>query len=160
MKKWFKRLKNEKGMTLVELLAVVVILGIVAAIAVPSIGKVIDNSKKDAHVSNALLIIDAAKLGIISGELTDTDQKAGSDGEFLVSTIVGKDLLDTNPKDPDNNTTTAGYGATSYVKYDEGANEYSIYLDGTKRDVGKSDNPASEVSLNTNGRNQIHEPAE
>ena len=33
-----KRLKNEKGLTLVELLAVIVILGIIAAIAVPSIG--------------------------------------------------------------------------------------------------------------------------
>ena len=31
-------LKNEKGLTLIELLAVIVILGIIAAIAVPSIG--------------------------------------------------------------------------------------------------------------------------
>ncbi len=39
MKKFLqKRLKNEKGLTLVELLAVIVILGIIAAIAVPSIG--------------------------------------------------------------------------------------------------------------------------
>ncbi len=32
-------LKNQKGLTLVELLAVIVILGIIAAIAVPSIGE-------------------------------------------------------------------------------------------------------------------------
>ena len=46
MKKFLqKRLKNEKGLTLVELLAVIVILGIIAAIAVPSIGNIIDNSR-------------------------------------------------------------------------------------------------------------------
>ena len=39
MKKFLqKRLNNEKGLTLVELLAVIVILGIIAAIAMPSIG--------------------------------------------------------------------------------------------------------------------------
>ena len=31
-------LKNEKGLTLIELLAVIVILGIIAAIAIPRIG--------------------------------------------------------------------------------------------------------------------------
>ena len=42
MKKFLqKRLNNEKGLTLVELLAVIVILGIIAAIAVPSIGGII-----------------------------------------------------------------------------------------------------------------------
>ncbi|NLY78711.1 MAG: prepilin-type N-terminal cleavage/methylation domain-containing protein, partial [Lysinibacillus sp.] len=33
-----KRIKNEKGLTLIEVLAVVVILAIVAMIAIPAIG--------------------------------------------------------------------------------------------------------------------------
>ena len=41
-------LKNRKGVTLVELLAVIVIMGIIAAIAVPAIGSLIENSKKNA----------------------------------------------------------------------------------------------------------------
>ena len=42
MKKFLqKRLNNEKGLTLVELLAVIVILGVIAAIAIPSIGKLL-----------------------------------------------------------------------------------------------------------------------
>ncbi|MFL8937636.1 type IV pilin protein [Rossellomorea oryzaecorticis] len=57
-----KFLKNDKGLTLVELLAVIVILGIIAAIAVPSIGGIINKSKDDAKVADALQIISAAKL--------------------------------------------------------------------------------------------------
>ena len=62
-KKQFQKLKkDQKGLTLVELLAVVVILAIVAAIAFVVIGNVIDNTRKDAHVSNALQIIASAKV--------------------------------------------------------------------------------------------------
>lgn len=78
----FKKLKNERGLTLVELLAVIVILAIIAIIAFVMIGNVMENSKKDAHIANAQQLIAAAKLydateksidgkGISSDELHD-----------------------------------------------------------------------------------------
>ncbi len=57
-----KLMKKEDGFTLVELLAVIVILAIIAAIAIPAIGHIINNSRHKAEVNDALQIIDAAKL--------------------------------------------------------------------------------------------------
>ena len=57
-----KRIKNEKGLTLIELLAVIVILGIVAAIAIPAIGNIIDNQRVKAVKADAANIISAAQI--------------------------------------------------------------------------------------------------
>ena len=61
MRKHIKHLRNEKGLTLIELLAVIVILGIIAAIAIPMIGNVVEDSREKAEVNEALNIISAAK---------------------------------------------------------------------------------------------------
>ncbi|MGO0060219.1 type II secretion system protein [Brevibacillus fluminis] len=65
MKKLWSRLqrlvKEEKGLTLIELLAVIVILGIIAAIAVPAITGITNNTKREAHKANAHQMVEAAK---------------------------------------------------------------------------------------------------
>jgi type IV pilus assembly protein PilA len=74
LKKWLQLLKkDERGLTLVELLAVIVILAIVGAIAFVAIGNVIENSRQDAHISNAIQAISAAELGEAGGTLNDDD---------------------------------------------------------------------------------------
>ncbi|SDM80037.1 prepilin-type N-terminal cleavage/methylation domain-containing protein [Psychrobacillus sp. OK028] len=67
MKKFKKIIKNQKGLTLIELLAVIVILAIVAAIAVPAIGNVINNSRDKAILADASSIISGAKLAMTDG---------------------------------------------------------------------------------------------
>lgn len=68
MMKRVQAVKNEKGLTLIELLVVIVILGIIAAIAVVAIGGIIENSKKDNVVASAQQMISAAKLAAAGGD--------------------------------------------------------------------------------------------
>lgn len=63
MKKYLqKKLNNEKGMTLIELLAVIVIIAIIAAIAIPAIGNIIENSRYSAVKSDATNVLAAANI--------------------------------------------------------------------------------------------------
>lgn len=57
-----KSILNKKGVTLVELLAVVVILGIIAAIAVPTIGGLIRRQEANAAEATYDTIVTAAEL--------------------------------------------------------------------------------------------------
>ncbi|MCP8617936.1 prepilin-type N-terminal cleavage/methylation domain-containing protein [Salirhabdus salicampi] len=57
-----KLMKNEKGLTLIELLAVIVILAIIAAIAIPMIGNLIQKSEEDGVKADAIRILEAAQL--------------------------------------------------------------------------------------------------
>lgn len=57
---------NKKGFTLVELLAVIVVLGIIISIAVPTAMNLINNSKKKAFVYDAKAYIDSARYTVLS----------------------------------------------------------------------------------------------
>ena len=62
---------KQEGFTLVELLAVIVILAIILAIAVPSIVNIIDNVTRDAFESDARMLIKAAEYKLLEDDTYD-----------------------------------------------------------------------------------------
>ncbi|MBO1003378.1 type IV pilus assembly protein PilA [Pseudogracilibacillus auburnensis] len=99
MKKLMKKFKNERGLTLVELLAVIVILAIIGTIAFVMIGKVTENAKKDTHVANAQQLIASAKLYDSTVKpLSEQDNKV--DGQDLYKEELIDILIDPWIKEP------------------------------------------------------------
>lgn len=64
---------NEKGYTLIELLAVVMILAIISAIAVAGIGRLIEQSRERGFVTQALHLKEAANLFITNSRVDNPD---------------------------------------------------------------------------------------
>ncbi|WP_342538018.1 prepilin-type N-terminal cleavage/methylation domain-containing protein [Sporosarcina sp. FSL K6-1540] len=119
MKKFLqKRLNNEKGLTLVELLAVIVILGIIAAIAIPSIGGVIESSKIKAQFADGQNVLAAANIYF-------TEDPAA--GPVSITTLVSDGYLDNAGK-----FTATNVGTVTYFK---GGNKLSASTLGTKPTV-------------------------
>ncbi|AYV67346.1 prepilin-type cleavage/methylation domain-containing protein [Niallia circulans] len=101
-----QRIKNEKGLTLIELLAVIVILGIIAAIAIPSISGIIQKSKEDAVKADAITILNAAKNYVAGNDMA----KGGTiSDEELSSYVSGVNL-----KEFGEYTVTVGEGGTTF----------------------------------------------
>ncbi|MED0671962.1 prepilin-type N-terminal cleavage/methylation domain-containing protein [Aneurinibacillus aneurinilyticus] len=117
-----KVLKEQRGLTLIELLAVVVILGIIAAIAIPAIGNIIEGQKEKAHKANAIMLLDAAKLYFL-----DNPDKATGDETVDLATLAGtaqgaKKYLDAVPINPETNAAYTG----GSVSYGQGNNKVTL----------------------------------
>ena len=86
-----KLMKNKKGFTLIELIVVIAILGILAAVLVPSIGNYVNKSKEGVALSEAAAFRQAAQLAYVEAglpggvSLTDGLTAAG----FASSTYTG-----------------------------------------------------------------------
>lgn len=78
---------NEKGYSLVEVLAVIVILGFIASIGLLSISNVIANSKDKTFVNNALAIVHASDLYLHDEKVVDRNS---------IKKITYEDLYNTN----------------------------------------------------------------
>ncbi|MFR1799748.1 MAG: type II secretion system protein [Enterococcus casseliflavus] len=87
-----KLLKDERGLSLVELLAVVVILAIIAGIGVIAIGNVIQNAREDAAVSDIQQAFSAAVL-YQSTNSNLNDGTANSVLEFTLQDVMDDGLL-------------------------------------------------------------------
>ncbi|AXH99316.1 prepilin-type N-terminal cleavage/methylation domain-containing protein [Sporosarcina sp. PTS2304] len=99
MKKFLQKKLNQKGLTLVELLAVIVILGIIAAIAVPAIGNIIENTKYNAVKADALNALNAANM-----YFTETPKE----NSVTIETLVTGGYLENAGKLPPTGTVANG----------------------------------------------------
>ncbi|MDL4841675.1 competence type IV pilus major pilin ComGC [Aquibacillus rhizosphaerae] len=119
LKKVLKRFKSEKGFTLVELLAVIVILGIIVAIAIPSIGGIINKAQSGADEAETELIIDAARLAYVESGST-------GDADYTVSELISNGFLELNDE-----RATALKGTVSITVDTEGKVTYDYSKDTT-----------------------------
>lgn len=139
-----KRLKEQKGMTLIELLAVIVILGIISAIAIPSILGLMDNSKKDAHVANARQMINSAKMAV-SGDASL--QPKDKPVDLTLKNLEDKGYIE-KIKDPDGGTSYDEDKSFVRISTDGTGFKYSVYLTNDTRGVGTQAEPVDEDKLN------------
>lgn len=120
MMKRMQTVKNEKGLTLIELLVVIVILGIIAAIAVVAIGGIVENSKKDAHIANAQQIANAAKLYFSTINYNET--------EVTLEDLQKENYLD-DIRDPSKDKGKSYNPKEVTVRYEEEEGKYIVKLE-------------------------------
>lgn len=82
-------MKNRKAFTLIELMAVIIILGILLTIAVPNTLSMLDRNKKNAFVE------DAKKFAALSNSLVQKDKKIERPNDDTSATLITLDYLNT-----------------------------------------------------------------
>ena len=103
---------KQKGFTIVELLIVIVVIAILAAISIVAYTGVQENSRNTQRVANAKTVIDAANAYYAEkGEWPDAGE-LGSYGTVKISTEVAGKLT---------NTTDASADAKDEIDYTPGA---------------------------------------
>ena len=119
--------EKNKGFTLVELLAVIVILALIALIATPIILNVINDAKKQAAKDSAYGYMDAVEKYIVSSELED---KSIKDRTYSVEELNSMGVS-VKGSTPDNGNIEIKEGAVK--NYNLGIDGYYITKDEVKK---------------------------
>lgn len=127
---------NKKGFTLVELLAVLVLISLLMGLAIPGINRISNNMKKKSYNQKIKLIESAAELW---GQDNKTRLQADTDCSSEISKckkITIADLIKENYLDSDNNS-----GKYANPKNDEDMKDCIVFVyKQNKRVYAKFDN--------------------
>ncbi|MBO5138240.1 MAG: type II secretion system protein [Bacilli bacterium] len=105
-------MKNNKGFTLIEILAVVVIIAVLALTAIPNVNRLIESSRKKNFISDAKTYINVFRNGIAAREYMTVDESICSipkSGYYSAIQLNQLDLENGTAKSP------WGYEYSGYV---------------------------------------------
>jgi prepilin-type N-terminal cleavage/methylation domain-containing protein len=150
-------LRCNRGMTLVELLAVIVIFGIVSSIAVVAVLQLIEKSKERAFVSDAYALYEAARLYVGAEKVEFLP--ARSSATLTYRQLVEEGML--HPlQDPFTGNVLPAETNPSYVlitKGEDGSLNYSICLKGETKQLCTYSDTSPEVPVEVLSVEQIRD---
>ena len=150
---------NKKGTSLVELIAVIVIMGIIAGIAIPTTIAVINRQKKNAAVKSAEnvftaakeLLLEAQSTGVVDGVTANTSTSDTTwTFETSAAAMVTSGDLEKNPCDSGATLTIRinAQNKFSVVESSISINKVTVYFNATTQEFTTS-NPSGSSSQTT-----------
>lgn len=85
---------NNKGVTMIELLIVIVVLGIISTFSTVAVGRILDNVRKNTFAQNGVIFVDAAK------DAYDQNDPLWDDDIATLRELMEFDYISSVPKDP------------------------------------------------------------
>ena len=117
----------KKGFTLVELIAVVAILGLIALIVYPAVGSVIRNSRESSYKNQVAVIEKAATTWSVDNATALPDD--GTVYHLKVSTLLKEGYI-SNDEIKDPRDTSKNLNGTVEIKYDSSIKQFTYnYID-------------------------------
>lgn len=135
---------NRKGFTLVELLATMVILAIIAGVAIPNVIKIMTNNNKEKVLNDGLTMIALAKSELASDyDLREQIRQTGTARDLYLGNL---DKFGDITNDPNGSIYNRN---TSYVRVFKSGNliAYCVYLESNNWVLNDNDSCVVENSL-------------